>query len=109
MLFEMDNFLIFAKEDQVDGEQHANGVYAFAGYNPHGGAIAGPSFGLAQQTYETADIIVGYGSVRSDKGLTVFVVHVHGALMLIFAHTRVVPWFSSSAFLIIRFACRGGA
>ena len=75
-LFDVNDFLFLAEKNEIDGEQHPDGVNAARRNDPQPAAEARPALGLAEKPDETAHIAIGNGSFGGDEGLPRLVVHI---------------------------------
>src|SRR5215831_2922857 len=86
MLFHMQDFLLFPKENQVNREEHPDGMHAGRRHDPEPFTELRPPLGLAEQTYKPSKIAVGKRRLRSHKRLARLVVHVQPTISSVMGH-----------------------
>jgi hypothetical protein len=59
MLFDVDDFFVFAEEDKIDGKEHTYGMDAAGRHNPETTAELRPAASLSKQTDQSTKIAVG--------------------------------------------------
>jgi hypothetical protein len=73
----MHNVLFPIEKNQVDREQHADGMDPVRGDNPEAAPRSRPLSGLSEKTHQPPKIGIGHRNVRSDESLARPIQHTH--------------------------------
>jgi hypothetical protein len=75
-LLNVNNFLFFAKEDQVNRKHHANGVDSARRDYPKTAPETSPAFRLSEKSDQTSQIAVCHTGFRSNESLSCLVIDI---------------------------------
>ena len=73
----MHDLPFLVEDDQVDREEHSDGVHAPRRNDPKAAAELRPALGFSKQTNKAAEIVIRNRRLGGHKGFPGLVVHVH--------------------------------
>jgi hypothetical protein len=76
MFFDVHDLLFLAEENQVNREEHPDGMHTTRRHDPQTSAELRPPLGLSEQADEPKQIAVGNGRLSGQKRFARFVIHV---------------------------------
>src|SRR4051812_39694381 len=86
MFFHMDDFLLFAEKNNINREQHPDGMDTTRRHDPQTTSQLRPAPRLSQQAYQPTEITVREYGLCSDEGFASFVVNVERTIMPVTRH-----------------------